>query len=149
MDWRPTVLKKYWEGESSLEEEEKLRSHLRSDDDCDFFQTLKDFSEIKLPDGFEAEIMNSLEEKATLPIRRKIRIWRYAAAAVLFLGVGFTVFQRSQTVILNNDIVYDDPEEALEFTKQALMLFSTKMNEGMSYTYSIQEFDGAMEKIKN
>lgn len=149
MDWRPTVLKKYWEGRSSLEEEHRLREQLSAqEEDCDYFQSLQEFSEMELPEGFEDKIMASLETEAKVrPMHRKL--WKFAAAAVIFLGVGITFMQQNQAAGSSNEIVYDDPAEALEFTKQALMMFSTKMNEGMSYTYSLQEFDGAMQKVKN
>ncbi len=151
MDWRPTVLKKYWEGESSLAEEGELRSHTDPDDeDAAYFKQLRDFDQLKLPAGFTEELMAELEKSEGTRVRPLVRkLWKYAAAAVLFLGVGLTVFRQAEMVPVGKTIVYDDPAEALEFTKQTLLLFSTKMNEGMSYTYSLQEFDGTIEKVRN
>ncbi len=123
------LLNKYWEGATSVEEERELRQYFElhpehADATTAYFLMLSEDSTVEAP--FAPQ----------LPEQAKVRpMWRRAmsiAAAIMLLvvaGIAITkygsVAPMDQTA---NTYVVEDPDEAYEQARQALLLVSQKMN---------------------
>lgn len=148
------LLDKYWEGESSLEDEKILKQYFLSSDVAAEHEAFKELfvffdseSQIKYPTDSQT-VENKSE--STVKVRTlSIRKYMYAVAAVLVLAIGSIFVVKN----LNKDIQpketysqvqeIEDPEEALRVTKQALALLSKKLN---SSTKTVKENMGSLEK---
>ncbi len=148
------LVKKYWAGESTEEEEKHL---LGSDLDAleetnqAHFQQLKKFSQMSLGADFGKEIMAKIEHDNT-PVRRlnPNLIWKVAAAVLLCLSMYFLyqpIEQSSEEVQLA--ALEEDPEKAFEITKQALLLVSAKLNKAAKVDLPLDKFEEVQTKIKD
>jgi len=133
------LLDKYWDGESSLEEETILRDYFSSGDVADEFESYQPlfsfFTEARSV-AMKSDITNLPAEriKSTAKLR-DMGWWRSAAAAVLLaLGLFFVNRQLSTPAI--NTLVYqdtyEDPEIAYQEFKKVMQFVSGKMNKGVN-----------------
>lgn len=124
------LLEKYWLGETSLEEEAALRH---------WFQTQPIPTRLQ---GVQALFGFYQEEQAlTMPATRRLKprthflqrswIWMGGIAAGLALVLAFYLYappiQQTSAPIANLD-TYENPEEAYQATREALLLVSQKLN---------------------
>lgn len=134
------LLDKYWDGETTLEEEILIKEYFQSGnvsaDHLPFlplFQHFKDQKDIKytLPDA--SVIITKSREEPGIFFLPKYRKLAYASAAVLalFLASWF-VFNPGVDAKNTNSYVreIEDPEEAYRVTMEALALVSGKLNKG-------------------
>lgn len=151
------LLEKYWEGETSLAEEQTLRDYFNSGNvDPKFaevapmFQFFKATEGNKLPDDFEAKLIAKLEteqEKTSTTflvkpkqeakhLRLFTRIASVAALLAIAIGVGLFTMQPKglEKEQLAWEDTYEDPEKAYEETIAALKLISEKLNRGKRET---------------
>lgn len=136
-----TLLDKYWEGETSLKEEEILKSYFKSGnieehhiDYSGLFEYFETQKSVVFPQDSIASNQSIPSEKVhkTKIFTLKKILFGVAAASVLVFGA-LTVFQwvddnknQQQSAQV---VEIDDPEEALRVTKEALALVSTKFRE--------------------
>lgn len=137
------LLDLYWEGETTLQEEEEIRQYFKNGNIREehkafapLFQFFRDQEDLSCPE-IDYKI---LENKASSGSNTRIITmrWIYATAAVLVLALAaIFVFQQPQqkeeTIASAREI--EDPEEAYRVTLEALALVSGKLNKG---TESIQ-----------
>lgn len=136
------LLEKYWEGETSIREEEILKAYFKSrnidahhQEFADLFQYFDDQKGIVYPSGEQNHIpkpsdTNDAKKVKIFPFRKLL----YAVAAVSVLVFGAVSVMRlvednkkiDQTAHV---IEIEDPEEALRVTKEALALVSSKFRE--------------------
>ena len=144
MDYKKVnqLLEKYFEGETSLQEETMLSTYFNENEvaaDLKQYQPLfkyfKEEKAIQLSDDFESRLLEKLE---TTPVEAKIKklpfisqLRKIAAAAVIIFGA-FIAYQQVNTPPEKEDLFaeYDamTEQEAYERTKAALMLISNKLN---------------------
>ena len=152
------LLDRYWEGESSLEDEAQLRSFFstnRQDLPADLKEAQPLFSyfaaeaEIELPALPEMEV-----PVVQMPPPRPWEHWmKYAAIFLMAVGVGYAArsFQSRQERILiadaNHD-TYNDPQKAFAATQKALQLLAKNLNKGTSQVQKLSYFNEATEKLK-
>ena len=155
-----TRLKKYWEGKSSLNEENELKSHfLHSPDgdvpDNEYFNYLnKKRSQNPLNDEFDDEILKLIDtnNQSRKSKNRAIKYWYIAASLALVISV---------SIIFNNEFInvnkvenvvevdtYEDPEKAFEETKRALLLLSSKLNQSSVYAIQFSKFEKSQNNLK-
>lgn len=150
------LLEKYWEGETTLEEERWLREYFGGETVEQEHEVFRDLfllqeseSEMALGDDFDAAVLEAIGEGGGVrpPIAAKVvslrgrswMKWGRMVAAVLMIGMGiFWIIQKNQSIqnqeaaflIVNGEKYYPaSEEEAYELTKQALLLVSSKMKE--------------------
>lgn len=137
------ILDKYWEGETSLEEEQTLRSYFNSDAVSDelkqfspLFQYLNEEETSTLSEAFDQQLMEKLKMQPHRAKAINVRQWLSRAAAIaLIIFAGFAI---QHTLNNENDQQADiweenetmTPEEAWIQTKAALELVSRKLNKG-------------------
>ena len=130
------LLEKYWEGETSLQEEQDIKAYFAAGD------VLPEHAEMAPLFGYFANVAQVHTEKdfskefVNTPIAKTFNL-SYAIrtmAAIFALGIcAYTGYQLGQEAKVNNNnnMVYEieDPEKALEVTKQALAMLSTKLKD--------------------
>lgn len=119
-----TLQEKYWRAETTPKEEKLLKELVSADHDqsaeINYFKSLTDQKQL-------------VSEYAFQHPKRRIRGLWYTIAASFLIGLmvvgGLMQRQPSQSNYNMND-----PETALEITRQALMMVSTGLNEGKNYS---------------
>lgn len=171
------LLTRYWEGETSLEEEAVLRSFfavhqqgLPADlqEAAGLFGYFVTEAERAVP---EFEVVQAIAHTSSLPdageqrtvvVRMQARPYQHwmKYAAVLLLGAGLVYsgrqFRMKQEQLNNNNMAaalnkvdtYDDPKEAYTATKKALELLAKNLNKGTAQAKKISYFNEATEMIK-
>ncbi len=138
------LLEKYFEGETSIAEENQLKDYFSS---SDVAQHLEQYKPIF---GYFSKAKEQLFEQQITPLpqrntNRRSAWLSVAASVVVLLGVGtFAYFNQAQP----NDLgTYDDPEIALRETQRALSLLSAQVNKGVESVQYIEHYDEAKEKV--
>jgi len=138
--------KKYWLAETSSVEEQRLKKGANnlSEEEQNYFNTLQQFSTLKLEDDFQEQILAAIEEKEIVA-KKKITwsTYRNIAASLLILITAGSIYwsiQQQQKVIAS--------KVAFEEAKSALLLMSTQLNKGTSSTYTITKFSSTQQKLK-
>lgn len=156
-----SLLHKYWNCETTLQEEEELRSFFSTrnvPDDLKPYSSLFQYflyeNEAQVSDGFDEKILMRIgkgKEKSQKQVF--LSIFYKVAAAVILILFTVTVHQkfikvREKATTLVQD-TFDDPEKALEQTKKALLLVSEKWNKGKANVGRLSEFNKAEKIIRN
>ncbi|EAS19227.1 hypothetical protein FNJ87_09655 [Nonlabens mediterrranea] len=147
------LLHKYWEGQSSLEEEQKLVAYFNSDAVApehemyrSVFNTFDEESAMIEDLNFDAFAKLAPEEKPK--DHSKIRVLKglgIAAGFAALLAVGSTYMGTNNT---STDLgTYEDPKEAYHATVEALQLVSTKFNNGRKNLKPLTEINNKTEKV--
>ena len=148
-----SLLNKYWDGNSTPEEEEWLGQLVRGnkeielgDEDRGYFEMLNKYRTQYLPDSFELAVLNRIKENQRRGKMR--RFFSIAAVGLIFLTGGFILVQESVTD-QNRVAELQEAREAFELTKQALFVLSSELNRGASFTQELEQFDETFEKLKS
>ncbi|MRX38262.1 hypothetical protein GJU43_03165 [Flavobacterium sp. LC2016-23] len=141
------ILEKYFQGETTIAEENELKEYFSSPDVAQHLEQYKPmfgyFSQVK-------------EQKSTqeIPLQTKKRnvAWlSIAASFVVLLGIGtyFFVSEKNEpSVVAQSELgTYDNPEEALAATQKALALLSNNVNVGIGSVQYIKEYEQSKNKI--
>ena len=124
------LLNKYWEGQTSVEEEREIRQYFElhrdhADSTTAYFLMLSDEGEVEAP--FTPEL--PLEAK-TRPMWVKVMSIAASVLLIVFAGITISKYSVPETAPQSaNTYVVEDPDEAYEVARQALLLVSTKMNQ--------------------
>jgi len=150
-----TLLEKYWQGETSLEEEKSLKKwfannsgHEGLENEEVLFKHFQKTGEIELPGDFEDKILEKIDADKSKTIIWGSRLLNWKAAAVIS---GIIV----ASIVLKNPFgsstqmtdTYENPQDAYEATKAILMTISSNMNKGKKYTRQLSKFSEAQEKV--
>lgn len=136
------LLERYFEGETTIAEENELRTYFSSPDvapPLEHYRPMFGYFSLAREQQFEQNV----------PLRsnkRKIVAWLSVAASIVVLvGVAtFAYFNPSQSQDLGT---YDSPEEAFRETQKALAMLSENVNTGVESVQYIQEFETAKDKV--
>lgn len=158
------LLEKFWNGESTLEEEKLLEDYFAYCDRVEpgfresaaYFAARRKSGEHQgLGDDFDREMLEKIDGgNGSGRIVSLKYFWR-VAAAILIIGGGVALWWSVQTqnekpsYAVTQQDTYDNPKEALEATKKALFMMSSKFNEGSSEVHKIQKLNEVSESIKN
>lgn len=134
-----TLLAKYWEGTTSLEEEREIKAHFQANPSLapegQYFRALKDKKATKL-----AAIKH--------PSQKRTRTqWSVAAAIVIGIAAALLVVEDARQ---QREFVVDDPKEAYEITRKALLMVSSGLNDGQKIsTKELVKINEAQEIIQD
>lgn len=153
------LLEKYWNCETSLEEEEMLRRYFQQEDIPpelsryrDLFGYFSGERAKELNGEFDARILGMLATKKGS--RHRIFSILYKVAAAVLLILSFVVINdrfiqvKDQAKQIVGD-TFDDPEKALQETRRVLMFMSEKLNRGKEEMTRLNKFRKAEEVVKN
>jgi len=123
------LLEKYWQVETTVEEEKMLAEYFRGPDvpaEWEMYREIFSFYEqerkVKPGEGLEERIMER--------VRPRPKLWGawWSAAACIVVALGISVYQRDTPTIKDT---YDDPQQALAAVQKALLVASRNMNKGL------------------
>lgn len=138
------LLEKYFEGETSIAEENELKNYFSSPDVAPHLEQYKPLF------GYFAEAKKENFEK-DLPLisKKKKMAWLSIAASIaVLLGVGTYVYFNTNEVKGNNELgTYENPKEALEATQKALAMLSNNVNVGVEGMQYIQMYEVTKNKV--
>lgn len=154
------LLKKYWDCESSLEEEEQLREYFRGGDvpealreTASLFRYFDEQKNKAVEPRFETTVVDRIKEtkragkgKVVNLVYNAMRI--AAGVAVLLLAVYFVRQEIRKDDQVAIEDTYSDPEKAFEETKKALLMISKGFGSAEQQAKKINMFNEAQEKIQ-
>jgi len=151
------LLQKYWDCETSLEEQQQLREYFCSvnvpeqwKETAALFHYFEQQKQKSVNEQFDrtmlGRIKTSPKGKVTNLVQTSLRI---AAGVAVLVAAVFFVRQE----IRNNDAVamedtFDDPKKALEETKKALLMISKGFGRAEQQAKKINLLNEAQEKIQ-
>jgi hypothetical protein len=138
------LLEKYFQGETSIAEENELKNYFSSSDvaqHLEQYQSLFGYFSQAKEQKFKQEI--PLQSK-----KRNVAWLSIAASVVVLLGIGtFTYFNYDNAVEKQDLGSYDDPEVAFRETQKALALLSENVNVGIESVQYINEYETTKDKM--
>jgi hypothetical protein len=152
------LLNKYWNCETSLEEEQQLREYFRG---REIPEQLKEtaalfryFDTHKKKSLSDAEFDSAILKKIKTPKGKVVRLiynsMRIAAGiAVLVVATWFVREEIRKSTPQAEADTYDDPKLALEETKKALLMISKTFGTAREKAKSINMFNEAQQKVQN
>ena len=138
------ILEKYFEGETTIAEENELRTYFSSPNvapPLEQYKPIFGYFAIEKEQRFEQDI--SLK-----PNKRIFVAWlSVAASIVVLIGVGtFTYFNYQSRQ--NQDLgTYDSPEQAFRETQRVLAQLSDHVNSGVESFQYIQEYENTKDRV--
>jgi len=138
------LLEKYFEGETSIAEENELKDYFSSANVAEHLEQYRPlfgyFTEAK-----EQKFTNNLP---LVSKKRKVAWLSIAASIIVMLSIGTYSYFEVNTVNENRELgTYDDPEEALEATQKALAMLSDNVNVGVEGVQYLQVYEVTKDKV--
>ena len=155
------LLNRYWSCVSTLEEEKELRDYFNNHEVGEemleiatLFQYYQSEKKIEKLDGsFDSSIIDKIKEikDSRKPKLRKL-IYNYlkVAASLLIVITASYFYRQSLAPEKRPELLgtFEDPREAYEETKRALMLIAQQINKGRNQAGKLKMFNEAETKIK-
>ncbi|ASZ12832.1 hypothetical protein KTO58_10230 [Chitinophaga pendula] len=166
------LLKRYWEAETSLEEEAVLQAFFAAHAGEELPEDLREAAplfayfglehelalelpeaDISWPDFHERPPMQVIQGGAGKTIRPWQHWMKYAAVLLMVAGIGYGVQRahikqvESATPLAQRD-TYDDPEKAFAEAQKALALVAKNLNKGTRQMEKLTYFNEATDRIK-
>ncbi len=149
------LLEKYWNCETSLEEEQELRSYFNGTgvpenlkEAAELFRFFENERNRSLNEGFESEVMKSLRKSErsakVVSMVRWVQVARIAAGLLVVVAAAYFV---NKEVEKKETGTITDPKIALEETKKAFMMISKSFNKARDGAGKINLFKEAEQKI--
>ncbi|WP_299222356.1 hypothetical protein [uncultured Aquimarina sp.] len=137
------LLEKYFEGETTLSEEKELKVYFTGESVPSHLERYKDLFQF-----FSNESQVTATSEVTLSTNRVPWYTWIGVAASIALIVGLFIKDVPPGVDPEGVYgTYDDPEMALQKTKEALDLVAKLMNEGKKDLVYLNEFDTAKKEL--
>lgn len=148
------LLEKYYDGETSLEEEKMLRAFFTGKEIPAYLQEHAPLfnwvsEEIQAETSPDFEILLPEEQKqgkvVSLFRHTPVMTWvsRIAAGLAIIAGLTFTLYQ-----VKNNRMKEAETKIAYEQTRQALLLLSANLNTGLEQAQKLQAFQKGVQKAQ-
>ena len=142
------LIEKYFRGETSIAEENELRSYFTSSNVAPRLEQYKSifgyFSQAK-----EQSFTRTISFESKAKVTKRFGTWlSIAASVVILLGIGTYAFYTFPPEKQSQDLgTYDDPDEAFRATQKALSLLSNNVNVGIESVQYIKVYQTTKEKI--
>lgn len=151
------LIEKYYDCETSLEEEKYLSEYFASNNVADNhkvlipqFAYLKE-EDIKLSNEFDAkilEILNQKEEKKPIKLSFfKGNYWKYSAAAVVIVGIGMAYFLNSNSIKVTGNSNMSEEDFAYNETINALQIISDNLGSADDHFQTFELLNKGLEQI--
>lgn len=140
------LLDKYFEAETSIAEEQQLKTYFTSGEVAPHLQQYIPvfcFFEQAGKENLTKEVSYTPTNTRFSAAKRKVYSWVAIAASIVIL-LGIVVQQENQVSEFGT---YEDPELAMQKTMEALEMMSLYMNTGTEELGYIEEFNNATNKI--
>lgn len=150
------LLQKFYDGETTVQEEEVLRTELATSEGqtiyqatAGYFKYVSEAQNIEIGRDFDQKIINKIESEPakTFPWNKTLYAVSAIAACVI-LAIGLNSLSTNFFGNNNNNITAEATvEEQYEATMDALMLVSTNLNKGMVQLDQLKKIDQSMQKL--
>jgi hypothetical protein len=150
------LLEKYWNCETSLEEEKQLRDFFQGEvpenlkDTADLFRYFET-QQSKSVGGsdFDAALIKRIKQPEGRSVKMISNYARIAAGIIVVVTATYFVRQEVRKAYPPEIVdTYSDPKLALEETKKALMMISKGFNKAQKEAEKIKAFNEAEEKLQ-
>ena len=157
------LVEKYYECETSLEEERELKAYFTSGDVADelkeYIPLFRYYEEEKKTgnlDGlFDEQVLAQIEKSGTAPKQgRVVRLFgdiaKVAAVGLILVTAGYFVreeLKKDEVVQPYLADTFEDPEKAFEETKKALQLISKNFNKGRKQAKKLGVLHEAQQQV--
>ncbi len=139
------LLEKYFEGETSIAEENELKNYFSSPDAASHLEQYRPLF------GYFAEAKEEKLKNNVLFVSKKTKAaWlSIAASMAVLVGAGtYIYFNNANPVKENMELgTYDDPKEAFEATQEALTMLSKNVNAGIEGVQYLQVYQVTKERV--
>lgn len=154
------LIKKYWDCETSLEEEQQLREYFCGEnipepwrETAALFRYFDEQKSKTVEPRFDETVVNRIK---ALPRKREGKVVKWVSAslriaagvAVLLAAIYFVRQELRKDQVLAAEDTFDDPQEAFEETKKALLMISKGFGRAEQQVKKINMFNEAQEKIQ-
>jgi hypothetical protein len=151
------LLNKYWNCETTLEEEKELHSYFRSSqvpeslkETAALFQYFDHQRKKNLTDtNFDSQVIKKIRKpngQVTTLLYNSMRI--AAGILVLVLAIWLVRMEVRKTTPVDTGDTYDDPKVAFEETKKALMMISKSFSTAEQQAKKIDLFNEAQKDVQ-
>src|SRR6266850_2059260 len=151
------LLEKYWNCETSLEEEQQLREYFRGEnipgqwkEASELFRYFEQQRHQPLMDQtFETVVLKKIRKESQRGKEYSImrNVVRIAAGLIVVIAATFIVRQEIRKSYPPED-TFSDPKMAFEETKKALMMISKGFGKGQKEASKINVFNDAEQKVQ-
>ena len=146
------LIEKYFQGETSIVEENELRTYFSSlnvAQHLEQYKPLFGYLSLAADQKFAPEIaLHPKQDFQNEFKRRKVAWLSIAASVVVLMGIGTYVYYNYEDPNSKQDLgTYDDPEVAFRQTQKALALLSNHVNVGIESVKYIEEYQESKELI--
>jgi hypothetical protein len=136
------LLEKYFDGETSITEENELKKYFSSSNVAPNLEQYKPLFVFFIENKKE-----TLTKKVNLISTKRNTTWLSIAASIVIL-LGVSIYINANEVKENKELgTYDDPKEALEATQKALAMLSNHVNTGVEGIEYIKVYEISKDKI--
>jgi len=152
------LLEKYWNCETSLEEEQQLKEYFRGNnipesfkETSELFRYFEAQKKDSLNHGFDGEVMKRIKEERPQGkvVKMMFNVARIAAGVVVVVAATYFVRQEIRKSYPPEIAdTYSDPKLAFEETKKALMMISKGFGKAQRETRRINLLNEAEQKIQ-
>ncbi|MBN2635122.1 MAG: hypothetical protein JXR61_02545 [Prolixibacteraceae bacterium] len=149
------LLQRYFNGESSVADEQKLEAYFNSGEVADelkeytkFFGGIAELANTKNDFTLEDDIMDYILENENREKTKFRRMWQTAtgvAATIIIVLGGFLFYQQKQQPF---EDTFKDPQKAYEVAEQTLGYVSQKYNKGLSALANFEKLNSAMQPLQ-
>ncbi len=138
-----SLLEKYFDGETSIEQEKQLTNYFSSDNVAQNLLQYKPMFKY-----FNEEKQVDFDRKIVLKSKNNFTWLSMAASVVIIAGIGaFYLFNNKQANPEEGLGTYSCPEIAFVETQKALQMLSSNVNVGINSVAYINEFQNTKNKI--
>ena len=151
------LLQKYWNAETSLEEEQELKMFFTTEpipeqfrETASLFRYFEMQKNVGLNDAqFDKDLKKKLKPKGKVVSFSVMQIARIAAGLLVVVAATFFIREEVRKAYPDEpEDTYTDPKVAFEETKKALMMISKSFNKAQKEASKINVFNEATEKIQ-
>lgn len=150
------LLEKYWNCETSLDEEKLLREYFKGNVPTSLSETAELFRYFEAQRGqsvggnFDSEVRRRIADRpAGKSVKMFVNFARIAAGIAVVIAAGYFIHLEVQKANPGMDEdTYSDPRVALEETKKALMMISNSFNRAHEQAGKIKMYNEAEQKIQ-
>ena len=136
------LLEKYFEGETSIDEEQALKDYFNSENVAPHLEMHKPLF------GYFSVAKNDVSNKTTsLQTKKRFRIVGIGIAASLLFAVGIVTFWDKPSEKQEELGSFEDPEIAFKETQKALAMLSENVNVGIQSLEYINEYEKSKKTI--
>jgi hypothetical protein len=154
------LLKKYWECETSLEEEALLREYFSGNEvpenlreTAALFRYFDEQKKKSVDVQFEKTVVSRIEQVSRAGKGKVVKLFNNAlriaaGVTVLMLAIYFVRQEIRKNEPVATEDTYSDPQKAFEETKKALLMISKGFGSAEQQAKKINVFNEAQEKVQ-